>query len=206
MENISHLLKSSNLNVAEKFGLLNSALISCTSQAYTNTGQSLASQLRDLPMSVELWNEEALSDSLFEYGRDKFINYIIVLFGADELIVYLNTFDKSIGNEGFKLQHNRISLTETFKFVAGSMKKEHNESDVQKPVDVERQEQTVNVSTTATLSNVNLAFCISRGFKLTHHGKEKYKVLFLSFQYNIIKEVFLEPSLCHFNAISQTFQ
>lgn len=87
----------------------------------------------------------------------------------------MNSFDKTVGNNGFRLLHNRISLTDAFKFISSSTtKKEHIEGEVQKGVESERAEPS-NVPTNATLSNVNLAFCISRGFKTTHHTKKKYE-------------------------------
>lgn len=66
IENVANLLKNAGGIIGEKFGLRYSVLISSTSQSYTNASQTLASQLRDLSMSVEVWNENAaVSDCLF---------------------------------------------------------------------------------------------------------------------------------------------
>jgi hypothetical protein len=68
VENAAHLLRNSggNGNIAEKFGLFSSVLISCTSSSYYESGLRLANQLREISISVELWNEEsALNDTLF---------------------------------------------------------------------------------------------------------------------------------------------
>jgi histidyl-tRNA synthetase len=66
IENIAHLLKNSDVTLAEKFGLINSVFISYTSRSYSNSAQALARQLREIPMFVEIWNEEtAVGDTLF---------------------------------------------------------------------------------------------------------------------------------------------
>jgi hypothetical protein len=88
----------------------------------------------------------------------------------------VNSFDKSVGNNGFRLLHNRISLSDAFKFILSSTsKKEHSEAEAQRTGELERAEPS-NVPANATLSNVNLVFCVSRGFKITHHVRKKYEV------------------------------
>jgi hypothetical protein len=55
------------------------------------------------------------------------------------------------------------------------MRKDQIESDIPKSTDVDRYEAS-NAPANATLSNVNIVFCISKGFKMTHHIKKKYEV------------------------------
>ncbi|KAI6176879.1 Protein kinase domain-containing protein [Aphelenchoides bicaudatus] len=189
VENVAHLLKNTGGNVAERFGLPSTVLINCTSIGYLRAAQELANQLREQAlMSVELSNEEiAINDMLFEYCRDKFINFIVTLVGSNELVIYVNSFDKSVGNNGFRQLHNRISLTECLKLISSSTpRKEQIDGEAQKSVEAERFESS-NVPTNATLSNVNLIFCISRSFKVGHHTKKKYESVAYSVLQNLAK-------------------
>jgi hypothetical protein len=84
---------------------------------------------------------------------------------SDALLLYTNTFDSTA-----ELTHNRISSDEAFKHIIAHIS-EQSEVEVQKPTEAHE------TSTAATLSNVNLVWCVSPGFKSTHHQRKKYEVM-----------------------------